>query len=497
MAPERFRGQCDARSDVYGLGLTHYELLARRPAFDQADRGELIKQVTEAEPPPLRKLDRTIPRDLATIVHKAIEHEPSHRYRTADDLAEDLRRFIEDRPIAARRITATEQVWRWCRRNPLAAGLSASLVTTLVAGLVVVSVLFLRLRAEAEGANRRLYGVRMNLVQRFWEDWDPDGFHQTLAEQLPENQRGFDRRGWEWHYWQRKVGSSHTTLQGHTGPVSGVAFSPDGSRLASASYDNTVKVWDAREVTPELLVRDEARGLILLLVNRLATEADLRDRVARDRTRSPAVRAAALDMVSSFWAARTRRRAEAIVGPLFARLFLRDDVLAAIQAQPAAEPEIRAACLELARTWTESGEECNNAGWDLVREPGRPDAIYQRGLRLAKAACRLEPDNGFWLKTLGVAQYRLGLVAEALATLTRSNTLNEEKQPVDLAFLAMAHQRLGQPAVARAMLDRLRDVMRQRGSLAASQVAEDLAFLAEAEAVVLYDPIIPADPFAP
>ena len=130
----------------------------------------------------------------------------------------------------------------------------------------------------------------MNLVQRFWEDWDPDGFHQTLAEQLPENQRGFDRRGWEWHYWQRKVGSSHTTLQGHTGPVSGVAFSPDGSRLASASYDNTVKVWDAREVTPELLVRDEARGLILLLVNRLATEADLRDRVARDRTRSPAVR---------------------------------------------------------------------------------------------------------------------------------------------------------------------------------------------------------------
>ena len=182
---------------------------------------------------------------------------------------------------------------------------------------------------------------------------------------------------------------------------------------------------------------------------------------------------------------------------MFARLFLRDDVLAAIQAQPAAEPEIRAACLELARTWTESGEECNNAGWDLVREPGRPDAIYQRGLRLAKAACRLEPDNGFWLKTLGVAQYRLGLVAEALATLTRSNTLNEEKQPVDLAFLAMAHQRLGQPAVARAMLDRLRDVMRQRGSLAASQVAEDLAFLAEAEAVVLYDPIIPADPFAP
>ncbi len=259
MAPERFHGHCDARSDVYGLGLTLYELLAKRPAFDEADRGKLIKQVTESEPVSLRKMNRAIPSDLATVVHKAIEREPSHRYHTA----EDLRRLIEDRPIAARQITAIEQVWRWCKRNPLAARLSASLLTTLVTGLLVVSVLFLRLWAvaaergrlylaeserseqlrevsaqassEAEGANRRLYGVRMNLVQRFWEEWNPEGFRQTLAEQLPENQRGIDRRGWEWYYWQRKVSSGHTTFQGHTGVVWGVAFSPDGSRIASAS----------------------------------------------------------------------------------------------------------------------------------------------------------------------------------------------------------------------------------------------------------------------
>ncbi len=156
MAPERFHGRCDARSDIYALGLTLYELLARRPAFDEAERGNLIRQVTEAEPASLRKLNRGISRDLATIVHKAIEREPSHRYHSAEDLAEDLRRFLEDRPIAARQITTTEQLWRWCKRNPLAAGLAGGLLTTLVAGLVVVSVLLIRLWAVA-GERSRLY----------------------------------------------------------------------------------------------------------------------------------------------------------------------------------------------------------------------------------------------------------------------------------------------------------------------------------------------------
>jgi hypothetical protein len=275
-----------------------------------------------------------------------------------------------------------------------------------------------------------------------------------------------------------------------------VAFSPDGSRITSASLDGTVKLWDSREVTPESLARDEARSLMLFLIDRLATEADLRDRIARDRTRSPGVRAAALDMVRGFWAIRIRRRAEVIVGDLFARMFLRDDVLAALQDQPGAEPEIQAACLNLAGTWPEYHSECNVAGRALVRDPGRPEAIYQRGLRLAKAACRLSPGQGSYHSTLGVAQFRAGSVAEALTSLTQSNAMNKGQEPADLAFLAMAHQRLGQPAEARAMLGRLRDVMRQAAPNV-SQLAENRAFLAEAEAVVLFDPIFPADLFAP
>ena len=137
-------------------------------------------------------------------------------------------------------------------------------------------------------------------------------------------------------------------------------------------------------------------------------------------------------------------------------MLLRDDVLAALKARPADDPEIQAACLELAGTWTESAAECNNVVWTLVFDPGKPDATYQRGLRLARAACRLEPDNGSYLNALGVAQYRCGLVAEAIATLTRSNVLNKGKDPADLAFLALAQSRLGQSEKARATLGRLR-----------------------------------------
>jgi tetratricopeptide (TPR) repeat protein len=155
--------------------------------------------------------------------------------------------------------------------------------------------------------------------------------------------------------------------------------------------------------------------------------------------------------------------------------------------------------LKLAGTWSESSEACNQAACLLILKSGQPSASYDRGLRLARAACRLEPDNGNYLNTLGIAEYRAGLVAEALATLTRSNVLNQGKVPDDLAFLAMAHQVLGQTAEARAMLDvlrdRLRDLIRQ-GGIFASQGDQGRALLAEAEVVVLYDPIFPADPFA-
>ncbi len=133
MAPERFRGWSDPRSDVYALGLTLYELLAQRPAFEEGDRVKLIQDIKDVEPPRPRTFDVHIPLDLETIVLKAMQKEPARRYQTAGELAEDLQRFLEHRPIAARRVTRTERVAQWTRRNP---ALAAALVS--VAGLLLI-----------------------------------------------------------------------------------------------------------------------------------------------------------------------------------------------------------------------------------------------------------------------------------------------------------------------------------------------------------------------
>jgi serine/threonine protein kinase len=133
MAPERFAGHCDVRSDVYSLGLTLYELIALRPAFEASDRHTLMDRVLHEEPERLKKLAPGVPRDLETIVAKATARDPAARYATAGALAEDLRRFVEDRPIRARRISPVERLARWCRRNPWLAGSLGVAASALVA----------------------------------------------------------------------------------------------------------------------------------------------------------------------------------------------------------------------------------------------------------------------------------------------------------------------------------------------------------------------------
>jgi len=159
MAPERFQGKADARSDVYALGLTLYELLTLRPAFDESERDRLLQQVMNEEPPRPRKLNPAVPRDLDTIVCKAIARDPAHRYQSAAELAEDLKRFRDDKPIRARPVSEVEKLWRWCRRNPALATLTTCLLVSLLAGIVGTTLKWHEAeqrRDEAEGEKQKV-----------------------------------------------------------------------------------------------------------------------------------------------------------------------------------------------------------------------------------------------------------------------------------------------------------------------------------------------------
>src|SRR5262249_5803059 len=151
MAPERFEGKSLPQGDVYSLGATLYELLTLRPAFDHTNKVKLIDTVVHEAPLPPRQLDPCIPRDLETVVLKCLAKEPRERYASAGALAEDLRRFLADRPVKARRAGPLEHAWRWCRRNPRVALMTTALAVLglLTAVGVPVGVVLDRQRQEA------------------------------------------------------------------------------------------------------------------------------------------------------------------------------------------------------------------------------------------------------------------------------------------------------------------------------------------------------------
>jgi predicted NACHT family NTPase len=116
-------------------------------------------------------------------------------------------------------------------------------------------------KKQTELAQQRLYDVQMNLVQRYWDESKGELLQQGLDQQLPANQRGIDRRRFEWFYWQRKMSWGHITLKGHTKLINSVAFSPDSKRLASGSADQTVKLWDTVTGQEILTLKGNTGGL--------------------------------------------------------------------------------------------------------------------------------------------------------------------------------------------------------------------------------------------
>jgi eukaryotic-like serine/threonine-protein kinase len=288
MAPERFQGHCDARSDIYSLGLTLYEMVALRPAFAARDRHTLIQRVMHEDPSSLRRLAPSVPRDLETIIGKAIARDPGLRYATAGELAADLHRFETDRPIQARRVTSAERLWRWCRHNKLVAAAAGTTAMALVAA-TVFSILY---AAEQTGhaidqkkANNAITQLNAGLEKEGEQlEAEKNSLQQALAQSNRNRamlnlergraacEQGEIGSGLLWFIaslraatdagdpaWQHAACAnlaawrySQPALLGvftHFGGVQEVGFSPDGKTISTASreYD---WLWNAESGLP-------------------------------------------------------------------------------------------------------------------------------------------------------------------------------------------------------------------------------------------------------
>ena len=172
MPPEQAsaqRGKVGRHSDVYGLGAILYHLLTARPPFQAESFESVIHQLLNTEPVSPRLLNSSVPPDLETICVKCLQKEPSRRYQSAQELADELNRFLRHEPIHARPITRAERAWRWCQRKPALAGLLVALHLVLALGLTGVLWEWRRATASETMSRRNVYTADMNLAHQAWE----------------------------------------------------------------------------------------------------------------------------------------------------------------------------------------------------------------------------------------------------------------------------------------------------------------------------------------
>jgi serine/threonine protein kinase len=476
LPPERFEGRSDPRGDVYSLGATLYELLTLRPAFDEPERARLLERVTRGELPHPRQTDGRIPGDLETIVLKSMAREPAERYPTAEALAEDLRRFLLDRPIRARRAGPAERAWRWCRRNPVVAGLLAMAVA-LAAGLAVLSLLLWDKQQQTAAALKQADDQRREADRR--RQLADANFQRACAllhnAPLKYQMTWLERQGVSR---QARTRTQEKALAFFQGLLTEPGPDP-GDRLLAAQVhielgDTYVFLWQRPEGAQEY---QKAIALLRQLVGEFPEEAGFRASLAHC-------------LRELGWCKQDPAHPEEG----------EDEFAQAIALYQGLRDEFRDVpwyLLQLADCWNDLGEwrrrtgrftqgeealrqalalheqlyadfpegkevpsrlagSHNDLAWVLaVRPDGQPQHAAE-AVAHARRAVEIAPMNHDCWHTLGVAHCRMGNWKEALAAIEKSRQLENRPGPpssYDRFFESMAYSGLGDKANARRCYD--------------------------------------------
>ncbi len=264
MSPEQIVGgrkQIDHRVDIYSLGATLYEWLARCPAFDGEDRIELLERIARTEPARLRRIDATIPHELETIVHKAMSKSPSDRYATAGELAEDLARFINKEPIVARPPGVFQRAAKWTSRHKqVVLGAGLLLVASALLGRAtwgwrdrvlhgqtgLLTAALSRADRSEHASERIRYGSELRRAQQALASRQSE-LAQDILEGLRPKPGTADFRGLEWSLLRRLSRREVTLLARHEGSVQHLVKSPDAKVLVSIDSNGTAAFWNVPE----------------------------------------------------------------------------------------------------------------------------------------------------------------------------------------------------------------------------------------------------------
>jgi eukaryotic-like serine/threonine-protein kinase len=258
MAPEQARGEVarvGPATDLYALGAILYELLTGRPPFDEATPPDTIAKLLAVDPVSPAKRRPGLPRDLVTICLKCLAKDPAERYGSALDLADDLRRFQSGEPITARPAGLAERAWRWCRRQPVVAGLLA-LTAVLAVALTITGLLLYNARLQqklrstedqAEERREQVVNLTVTIAVGYGNEGEAFLALLYLVKALELDEGYPERLDQHRERIQALLRGAPRLVQlwNHEDPVVCVRFTAAGCRAVTADTTGGVRVWDA------------------------------------------------------------------------------------------------------------------------------------------------------------------------------------------------------------------------------------------------------------